>query len=551
MELLVIITVLALPQTDRAFMSLFKSDKNFSVAEYVKTFSEKRNPDGTPVQVQSLHAGWGRYSYFEILEIKSSQNHVLWGFYNDMSQWAYHPGKSPEPGFRESVLQPFLEGAKSVAVVGSGGGRDVKLAREAGVERVLALDVEPALQRVVNGKLREQFESVYSQDGVTLQIGDARTFLESHQERYDALFFWSVGGYPQLMLEPGNMIRTQESLTLLLSRLTPDGCFFMGYDRALDPDMVLLKQYATTLQRAGAKVVAFEHGNPSIEFALVAFSPEASPERLAEWNRRIAVVPKMVGSEPIRRIPDQLLIQESFSPVTDDRPYLGGNIRSVLSPENVRSLFYLIAVSLAIVVGLVWWFLPTGTAGSAPAPTVQGLSVLLGMNFILLEHLVVLEIFRTSYIYADALMLGMVLFLTVTAIGSAVLPQRVIKPAIYLSWIGPAIWLATPTLSGTWIAMAALLVATLVTGNLFPTLFEKNPSSRLHIFALDAFGAAIGAMIAFFVPILFGLTELRSVALAVYLITSIAMLLSRRLDVSENIPKQPKNASKKLADSAT
>lgn len=541
-----LLALLALPSVDGYFMRQFKSDKSFSVAAYVRNHAGRVGSDGRPTEVRSLHEGWGRYSYFEVLEVKDRDHHVLWGFYNDMSQWAYHPGATTERGFREAVLQPFVAGADSVAIIGAGGGRDVKLARQAGAERILAVEVEPAVPAILRGKLSDAFEGVYDQPGVTLHVGDARTWLERHDDRFDAIFFWSVGGYPQLMLEPGNMIRTRESLTEMLAHLTPDGCFFMGYDQALDPDMVLLRQYATTLEQAGAEVVAFSYGDPGLEFALIAFSPEATAERKLAWRELLQRLPTEAIGQPIRRIPDAQLVQPNFTPVTDDRPYLGGNIRNVLTTEGIRQLFYLIGTSLAIAIGVILWLLPTDETNRRPPPSIQGISILLGANFILLEHLLVLEIFRSKYMYADSLMQGMVIYLTITALGSVLLTARRVGPLMAISWIGPVLWLIVPSIGGTLVAIGALILATLVTGFLFPSIFERHSESRLNIFALDAFGAAIGALVSFFVPLLFGLTAFRTVALVGYLITSIAVLLivfPRRGSLPDRAPRRERETS--------
>lgn len=526
-EAAVFLGLLVYPGTDELFMQLFKSNKNFSVADFKRDVAEKAAISGRNITAETLHQGWGRYSYFEVLQIQDEERRTLTGFYNDMSQWWYLPGSESEQDFRESMLQPFLKDARSVCVVGCGGGRDIKLAREAGVERMLAIDVEPAIASVIQGKLSAEFENVFSQPDVQLLIGDARTYLEQHDDRYDAIFFWSVGGYPQLMLEPGNMIRTQEALGLFLSRLENNGCFFVGYDRALDPDMVLLRQYATTLAAEGAHVAAFEnHAQTINEFALIALSPNATPEQIAAWNTKLEQLPTQVAGRSVTRIPSDDLDQPNFSPVVDDRPYLGGNIRNVLSPENIRQLLYLIGVTLVVIVSAIWYLLSnTDDEHQQPRVGIQLLSVMLGMNFILLEHLVVLEVFRSTYTYSDALILGVVLFLTFTGLGSLLVKDAWLKTCVFASWIGPVVWLAFPQAGGTWVALGALLVATMVTGNLFPLLFERNAKARLYIFALDAIGAAIGAMMSFFLPILFGLTVLRQVALVVYFVTCIAMLV--------------------------
>ena len=93
-------------------------------------------------------------------------------------------------------MQPLVKNADSIAIIGAGGGRDVKLVKEMGVDRVLAMDIESSLQHIIQGKLADKFENVYDQPGVELLIGDARTYLENTDEKFDAIFFWSVGGTP-------------------------------------------------------------------------------------------------------------------------------------------------------------------------------------------------------------------------------------------------------------------------------------------------------------------------------------------------------------------
>ncbi|MBM4005395.1 MAG: hypothetical protein FJ295_19230 [Planctomycetes bacterium] len=516
LEALALIAVLAYPGTSRDFMLAFKSSKPNSAAHYKAIYGDS---------VRSLYEGWGRYSYFEVMKIETGEDSVLWGFYNDMNQWGYRQG-TLDPGFRETVLQPFVTDSRNIVIIGSGGGRDVKLVRSVSGGKIVAMDVEPAVFRVTRGLLREEFEDVYSQPGVEVIAGDARTYLEKSSEKYDAIFFWSVGGYPQLMLEPGNMIRTKEALGGFVRHLSPNGVFCMGYDRELDPQKVLLRQYAMTLQMHGAKVVAFEHGTPPVEFCLIAYSPDADPAQLAHWKQVESTVGRKVHGNPIRKMRDEELFSTDFSPVTDDRPYLAGNIASILSIKNVRTLFYQIGAALVLVCVVIYFLiLAERKGGGAPNFRVQFLALLLGANFLMLEHICVLEIFRKQYIYYDAIIVGVVAFLTITGLGSLLINNRTLRWAILLSWIGPVIWLLQLNATGAAVTFAAMFLATLVTGNMFPAVFEAHPQDRLHIFALDAIGAAGGAMISFFMPILYGMTAFRVVALAVFLLTTVVMLL--------------------------
>ncbi|MFM2093019.1 MAG: hypothetical protein RIS70_143 [Planctomycetota bacterium] len=512
-EYVLIAAAFCAPGINQQFMQFFKSSKPFSVEDYRQRLN-----------AESLYEGWGRYSYFEVVKAQFSTESVLYGFYNDMNQWAYRRGDSPVLGFRETVLQPFVAGAENVAIIGSGGGRDIKLVRQVSSGRIVAMDVEPAAIQVAQGTLRDEFENVYSLPHVEVQIGDARTYLENSQDRFDAIFFWSVGGYPQLMLEPGNMIRTTQALGGFLKRLSPGGVFCMGYDHDLDPNKVLLQQYATTLRQHGARVIAFEYGSPPLEYSLIAFSPEADKQQEQRWSEIEANIAKSAMGVPIRRIHDQDLEKANFSPVTDDRPYLACNISNILSLADVRFLAYQIGVGL-LCICLAIYFVVLGQreGGGVPNFRVQLVAFLLGANFVMLEHVCVLEIFRTQYIYYDALIVGVVAFLTITALGSFAVRRPMLRTLTCISWIGPLAWLVQAQASGTVVTLLALFLATLVTGNLFPTLFDSHPRDRLHIFALDAIGAAAGAMVSFFVPILYGLTLFRVTALVMFLVTSLLM----------------------------
>ena len=87
----------------------------------------------------------------------------------------------------------------------------------------------------------------------------------------------------------------------------------------LDSVPTIRSQHATTLRQAGAEVIAFRYGDPGLEYALVAFSPSATPAQAAAWRERIATIPRQALGEPIERMAAADLIQPHFVPVTDDR----------------------------------------------------------------------------------------------------------------------------------------------------------------------------------------------------------------------------------------
>src|SRR5205807_8301461 len=109
-----------------------------------------------------------------------------------------------------------------------------------------------------------------------------------------------------------------------------------------------------------------------------------------------------------------------FTPIPDDRPFLGGNVRYVLSIGQVCELFgfagvVLVVAGLAVFIGFRKRGDP-GIPGRSYRAT-AGLALLLGANFLVIEHYLVLLLFRRLYVYGDALMLGAVGFLLLSGLG--------------------------------------------------------------------------------------------------------------------------------------
>ena len=61
-----------------------------------------------------------------------------------------------------------------------------------------------------------------------------------------------------------------------------------------------------------------------------------------------------------------------------------------------------------------------------------------------------------------------------------------------------------------------------VTGSFFPALFEAAAENPLGVFAADSIGAAIGSLVSFFIPIVFGFDWFFAFATAIFWATAIA-----------------------------
>ena len=75
---------------------------------------------------------------------------------------------------------------------------------------IVAIELEPAVFEAVRDPkhLLGAFGRVYEAPGVTPVRAEARGYFEGTGQRFDLIFLPSVGSYPQMMIEPGNMVRT-------------------------------------------------------------------------------------------------------------------------------------------------------------------------------------------------------------------------------------------------------------------------------------------------------------------------------------------------------
>jgi hypothetical protein len=517
-EALVLGLLLLAPGLETRFLSLYKGHGALS------TFNFE-----TSMGCHSVYQRWGRYSLCEILAAPGQA--AYYGFYNDMFQWEY----ATRMGFTGPSLGaiPILltRPGSSIAIIGAGGGRQVRLAERLGDRLVTAIELEPAVLEAVRSPehLLRAFDRVYEAPGVRPVRAEARGYFERSDERFDLIYLPSVGGYAQMMIEPGNMVRTFEAHRLLRHHLSGRGMLAIWYPRGLDTRGILTDQYVRTLRSLSMPTAAYRN---EVEWLILARNdpsaalPEA--EELAALMRMDLALPEAVEYLPTRY---EVPADPHFVPITDDRPYLAGNVRYILSMRQVRTLFALAGGLMVAAGGAVW--LALRRRGDPQIPrrpyaAVAALAILIGANFLLVEHSLVLALFRRLFVYDDAVSLAVVLFLCFSGLGSlggSLVPKRWLLP---LAGLGFGVFL----LSGHRIPIMGVLLAAapvaLATGTFFPALFDRAAANPLAVFALDAIGAGLGAVLATFVPILWGFGALFTVALAVFGLTAAADAMFHR-----------------------
>ena len=451
------------------FLRLYKGISPASTA-----FFEARN-------FKTVYQQWGKYSLNEILQSPDGQ--AYYGFYNDFLQWEYYPKYGYHKPSLGTIPILLVEPDSKKVIIGSGGGRQVRFATASKHSNITAVEIEPAVIDAVRNSdhLLDEFEQVYDQPGVQVTISEGRKFLEGLEEAQDLIYLPSVGGYPQMMLEPGNLIRTHEAYQLVTEKLADDGLFAIWYPAGLDSKGVLTDQYVSTLLALNMTARAYRNNEEFLILAKHGLQTQL-PTHEELMDLMVNQYIKVGGSLhtfPIDIIPAEYAVTtiESFQPVLDDRPYLGGNLSHIFSFSQIYQLYGFGGILLLTLGLTTMWLIRRKADPKIPDRSYAStalLSFLLGANFLLVEHHLVFALFKIHYVFQDALITGAVIFLVLSGLGSMIsntsIRNLLIQIAIccYVLVILVGFWLPD------WLVLALMLVPAIATGTFFPLLFEKG-----------------------------------------------------------------------------
>lgn len=285
--------------------------------------------------------------YMDITDLSDAFVQKYPRFYGeDIRQYSYN--------LPYTILHP-----KSVCVVGSGGGNDVAAALRAGVEEVVAVEIDPVIAEA--GRLHHP-ERPYQDPRVTLVVDDARHFFNQTPKKFDLVVFGLLdshallSGFGSVRLD--NYVYTREAFERVRCLLKPGGsvaCCFAGgppwiyerFDRLFD-------------EVFGKPPVLIEGGR-----GLTVMCGD-----LDDYDHLATAA----GATPLPHLRDPALA--SLPLPTDDWPFLYQQWRG-LSPTFLWGLLIMGAIGVA----WVWLLLPKGDRTARG----QGQFFWLGVSFLLVE----------------------------------------------------------------------------------------------------------------------------------------------------------------------
>jgi len=148
---------------------------------------------------------------------------------------------------------------RSAVIIGAGGGKDILTAARAGVKRIVAVEINPDIVRVVEEEFAGISGRPYALPGVEKRVAEGRSFLAASRESYDFIQLamvdsWAATSAGAFTMSE-NHLYTLEAFDTYLERLTAGGAlslsrYFTGFFPAETLRVFCLA--AEALRRAGS-----------------------------------------------------------------------------------------------------------------------------------------------------------------------------------------------------------------------------------------------------------------------------------------------------------
>jgi hypothetical protein len=422
---------------------------------------------------------------------------------------------------------------RAALVLGSGAGLEVRLAREAGVADVEAVELNAAIIRLVR-RWRQFGGPVYDQPGVRLFIEEGRKFVLTRPRRYDLIqmsLVLTASAQSGTYALAESYLYTTEAFGSYLDHLEPTGALALiddSFERTIKNTVTAVSVLQRRLDVGSAEAMRHvavifnrREGESGYKYLLMVGAAPLSAERIRRladegrarplaflWVPGLAATPRFqalatdgvdafVGAAPI-----------NLTPPTDDRPYLNnfakttGQVLELLRPYLVLSAAMLAALVAALV-----------TSGAFPRRA-TALAGVYGVAFMFLElgllHKLTLAAGGPTYTLS-ILLFGLLLYCGLGSLVSArVAPafrSRLGSFAIVVAVVGAATaeaierWYRLEGVTSS--ALRALSVLAILApiglslGAPFPDLLrrygEADDRRLAYLWAVNGIGSVLGA----------------------------------------------------------
>lgn len=453
-----------------------------------------------------LGSVWSPYYRIQIGEEEKGGTNIIVNQIFHQSMVDFSDASRAESGqvdrlYRKFALPSTIVHPRNVLVLGAGTGNDVAVALSEGAERVVAVEIDPVIQKIGE---RLNTSKPYQDPRVEVVIGDGRAFLGRSTESFDLIIFATLDSHTQMgglgSLRLDNFIYTVECFHAARERLADDGVLVLNFQVG--------------------KTWIFER------FCALVTTVFGEDAVFVEWQDKHLFGYSFIAGENVRqrfRIPGVQNVPTVYGVEipSDDWPFLYLHARSI--PRHSLAM-----IAFILVLGL-----------SLPALAVQrqrlssdNISQLLaffflGAGFLLIETRGVTEF---ALLYGSTWVVNVVVFTIIfVVILAANFTEHIRRPssstailgalvvAILLGWIVPSTTLVGLNSVARTIAAGVLVGAPIYFAGLLFIGFFRGAKHRDLCFGANLTGAMVGGCLEFS-SVIVGFRALAGIAIIVYLL---------------------------------
>jgi spermidine synthase len=154
------------------------------------------------------------------------------------------------PAAETLVPYTMRPGLKSLLVIGAGGGRELDLATQQGVDRIVGLEINATTASLLTDHYREFTGNIPAKPGVELVNAEGRAWLARHDETFDWIQMTGVDTYAALnsgaYVASESYLYTSDAFDSYLRHIKPGG-YFSIIRLFFEPDRETLRLYVMAL----------------------------------------------------------------------------------------------------------------------------------------------------------------------------------------------------------------------------------------------------------------------------------------------------------------
>lgn len=389
---------------------------------------------------------------------------------------------------------------EKVLILAAGNGTDTAAAISAGVKEVDAVDIDPVIGRL--GKTLHP-QRPYLAPGVRLKIMDARTFLKTAKDKYDAIVFAYLDSHTAFSclssLRTDNYIFTKQAYQEAAKLLKENGYIYVSFICFKD---WLWDRHARALAEATGMVpLGYCNNNGNVDVGYLIAGPAVRGKKASDLNMPFAA--------------RTVELNQATDLATDDWPFLFLPARA-LSATYMLPLFSVLSLSLLL-------FLGHFRSGSSDALNWE--MFLLGTGFMLLEVRAMADLsllFGSTWAVSSFVISGVMVVILVgnwlatrlhlghlVPVGLLLVLALLLSTAIRVSELT-----AFGELAGRMLAVLFYIFPVAFAATMF-ALFFKNASISSTALAFNLFGGLVGICLEY-VSMWLGIHALAWIAVAIY-----------------------------------